>query len=115
MIAAEENKSEVVQYLLEKGADTDIQDTNGHTLLWYCRKYGHGEGFEKIINLLEKESGESNQSVQIVKDDTLAEIIGLLDKGSPKPNESGRMKEDASNQCQRDKQIDFERHQNEDY
>jgi hypothetical protein len=46
--AAEKGREEVVELLLEKGADMESEDASGQTPLWWAAKYGH----EAVVRLL---------------------------------------------------------------
>lgn len=46
--ASENNREDVVRFLLEKGANVNIQDSAGNTPLLYASRYGH-EGIARIL------------------------------------------------------------------
>lgn len=84
MIAAAERETENVKYLLEQGADTAIQDENGHTLLWHCQHQKEKEddefdGFDEIINLLQKTVGKADQAGETIPSGIVEQIDIAVD------------------------------------
>ena len=64
MDAASRSNAKIVKYLLEKAADTKIKDMYDKTLLDYCKTDGDKakEGFAQIVDLLNKASGDIDDS-----------------------------------------------------
>ncbi len=52
MVAAKEDNKDIVKFLIEKGANIDIQNNRGSTALMCARNSKYSENQDEIINLL---------------------------------------------------------------
>ncbi len=61
--AAHDGNLDVVEYLVEKGADVNARDNNGSTPLDHARKNNHPDVVNYILNYMEKNRKKDNTQI----------------------------------------------------
>ena len=73
------NMGKIIKYLLDLGADSKAKDRNGKTLLDHCKARAEKFDLTEIIDLLQKENGESVNS-ESTGDGKSDETVIAIDK-----------------------------------
>ncbi|KAJ4268430.1 hypothetical protein NW762_002493 [Fusarium torreyae] len=94
--AFENHRSEVVRWLIHKGADTETKDENGRTLLSLAAEHGDGDTIllllSKAADIETKDSSSHTPLFWAAKKKNEATAQLLLDKGADvKPDETGQI------------------------